>query len=221
MVNERIAPVALALTLTCAYGCRLLQRGPSDQEVIAAVEQRPPAPPTLGPTYLSEVTSVQVEQRGPYNSDGKYWPVRVRVKGRAKIRLTNAFQFGLVDGDAKKPAEPIEFVEDARLTKDDFGQWRTEYDYDPRGPIWRLTKATGPTLEAARWCVKCAVPARILRRCLPAAGGLRPPRKGRALFARFRARSRVGELVQLHPHSGVSLQIKGSRVGRAEKGDSR
>lgn len=138
MVNGRITAVALALTLACASGCRLLQRGPTDQEVVAAVEKAPPAPPTLGPTYLSEVTSVQVEQRGQYNSDGKYWPVRVRVKGGLKIKLTNALQLGLVGDDAKKPSEPVEFVDEARFTEDNFGKWRVAYSYDPRGPKWRL-----------------------------------------------------------------------------------
>lgn len=144
MVNRQITAVALALTLACASGCRLLQRGPSDQEVVAAVEKAPPAPPTLGPTYLSEVASVQVEQRGPYNSDGKYWPARVRVKGGVKVKLTNPFQFGLVGDDAKRPAEPVEFVEEVRLTKDDFGQWHAEYHYDPRSPSWRLSVPDPP-----------------------------------------------------------------------------
>lgn len=138
MVSGRLVAVAGALTLTCAGGCRLLQRGPSDQEVAAAVEKSPPAPPTAGPTYLAELASIQVEQRGPYNSDGKYWPVRVRVKGGVKIKLTNAFQLGLLADRAKEKAESVEFVEEARFTKDDFGNWKVSYSYDPGGPRWRL-----------------------------------------------------------------------------------
>ncbi len=138
MVGRRIVAAAGALTLTCSAGCRLLQPGPSDQEVAAAVEKSPPAPPTAGPTYLAEFTSVQVEQRGPYNSDGKYWPVRVRLKGGVKIKLTNAFQLGLLGDRAKENAESVDFVEEARLSKDDFGKWRVSYKYDPRGPGWRL-----------------------------------------------------------------------------------
>jgi hypothetical protein len=53
-----------ALVLTSAVACGLLQSGPSDKEVTAAVEKAPPAPPTVGPTILSEVTSVKVEERG-------------------------------------------------------------------------------------------------------------------------------------------------------------
>ena len=141
MARGPLIAVAGALTLTCAAGCRLLQSGPSDQQVAAAVEKSPPAPPTAGPTYLSELTSVQIEERGPYNSDGKYWPVRVRVKGGAKIKLTNPFQLGLLGDRTKEKAESVEFVEDARFTKDDFGNWRASYNYDPLGPRWRIDES--------------------------------------------------------------------------------
>jgi hypothetical protein len=141
MVGERIIAIAAAVTLTCAAGCRLLRPGPSDQEVAAAVEKSPPAPPTAGPTYLAELTSVQIEERGPYNSDGKYWPARVRVKGGVKIKLTNAFQLGLLGDRAKETAESVNFVEEARLSKDDFGKWRVSYTYDPSGPTWRFDES--------------------------------------------------------------------------------
>ncbi len=137
---RRTIAVAGALTLACAVGCRLLERGPSDQEIAATVQKSPPAPPTAGPTYMAQLTSVRVEDRGPYNSDGKYWPARVRVKGGVKIKLTNAFQLGLLGDPQKEKAEHIEFVEEAHLTKDDFGAWRVSYTYDPRGPKWRLAE---------------------------------------------------------------------------------
>jgi hypothetical protein len=70
--------------------------GPSDQEVIAAVKQSPPLAPTLGPTYLAEIESVQVLQRGRHDARGRYWPVRARVRGGAKMALTNVFQLGFV-----------------------------------------------------------------------------------------------------------------------------
>ena len=60
------------------------------------------------------------------------------MKGAAKIKLTNVFQLGL-SGDARKePATPVDFVEEARFTKDDFGNWRVSYAYEPGGPRWRL-----------------------------------------------------------------------------------
>ena len=139
MARQTIA-VAGALTLACAFGCRVLERGPSDQEIAATVQKSPPAPPTAGPTYMAQLASVRVEDRGAYNSDGKYWPARVRVKGGVKIKLTNAFQLGLLGDREKEKAEPIEFVEEAHLTKDDFGAWRVSYGYDPQGPKWRLAE---------------------------------------------------------------------------------
>jgi len=140
MERRRIIAVTVALMLPGTAGCRLLQSGPSDQEVTAAVEKSPPSPPTAGPTYLAELTSVRIEERGPYNSDGKYWPVHVRVKGDVKIRLTNAFQLGVIGDRANEKPEPLEFAEEARLMKDDFGSWRVAYNYDLRGPKWRLAE---------------------------------------------------------------------------------
>ena len=39
----------------------------------------------------------------------------------------------------------MDFVEEARLTKDDFGGWRVSYAYDPDGPKWR--RDDGGTLQ--------------------------------------------------------------------------
>ncbi len=139
MFTWRIAAVtAGGLLLSCAFGCRLLERGPTDDEVRAAVRKSPPSPPTLGPTYLSEVASVEVQQRGRYNDDGHYWPVRVRVRGNAKLQITSPFQLGLVGDPRKAPAEVVDFAEEARLIKDDFGKWGVSYNYDAAGPRWRL-----------------------------------------------------------------------------------
>ena len=93
--------VAGGLLLTCAAGCAVFESGPSDQELVAAVKKSPPSAPTVGPTYLAVIEAVEVQQRGRYNADGKYWPVRARVKGGVKIRLTNVFQLGLL-GNARK-----------------------------------------------------------------------------------------------------------------------
>lgn len=92
MVRSRAFSVAGQLLLTVAVGCRAFAPGPSDQEVAVAVKKSPPSPPTAGPTYLAQVESVQVQERGPYNAGGKYWPVRIRVKGGVKIKPTNVFQ---------------------------------------------------------------------------------------------------------------------------------
>jgi hypothetical protein len=137
MVRSRVVAIGGAL-LVLAAGCRFLGSGPSDKEIVAAVEKAPPAPPTAGPTYLSDVTSVSIEERGRFNSDGKYWPVRVRVKGGVKSRLTGFLRLALADAVAKEKSQPLEFVEEARLSKDDFGGWRVTYNYDERGPRWRL-----------------------------------------------------------------------------------
>jgi hypothetical protein len=139
MCAWRMALVMTAgLMLPCASGCRLLERGPTDEEVREAVRKSPPSPPTLGPTYLSEVTSVEVQDRGRYNGDGHYWAVRVHVKGNAKIKITSPFQLGLVSDPKKAPSEAVDFAEEARLTKDDFAKWRVSYNYDASGPRWRL-----------------------------------------------------------------------------------
>jgi hypothetical protein len=135
---RRLMGVVGVLVFTSAAGCGLLQSGPSDKEVTAAVEKTPPSPPTVGPTALAEVTSVKVEERGRYNGDGKYWPVRVRVKGSAKAKLNPFLMLALADAAKKEKPQPVEFVEEARLSKDDFGKWRVSYRYDLAGPSWRL-----------------------------------------------------------------------------------
>jgi len=134
---QGVALVTGGLLLMWASGCGVFANAPSDQEVVAAVKQSPPSPPTVGPTYLAVIESVQVLERGRHDARGRYWPVRVRVKGGAKMALTNVFQLGFVVDQRKDPPTPVDFVEEARLMKGDFGRWRVSYSYDPGGPRWR------------------------------------------------------------------------------------
>jgi hypothetical protein len=121
-----------------ASGCHLGESGPSDQEVVDAVRKTPPSPPTAGPTYLAEIASVTVEDRGRYNTDGNHWPVRVRVRGGLKIKMTNVAQMSRAIGSDKQPWKAVDFLEEACLARDDFGNWHVWYNYDPAGPRWRL-----------------------------------------------------------------------------------
>jgi len=134
--------------LAMGMACRALERGPTDADVIAEIKRAPPAPPTLGPTYLASVDLVEVRERGRYRQDGGYWSFRVRVKGGARIKITNPFQVGLVDASAREKAEAVDFAEEAHFTKDDFGSWRVSYAYDPNGPRWRTE--TPSTRESPR-----------------------------------------------------------------------
>jgi len=138
---QSVAFLAGGLLLTWASGCGVFATGPSDQDVIAAIKQAPPLPPTVGPTYLAEVESVQVLERSRRDARGRYWPVRVRVKGGAKIALTDVFQLGFVVDHRKDPPTPVDFIEEARFVKDDFGKWRVSYNYDARGPRWRFDQS--------------------------------------------------------------------------------
>jgi hypothetical protein len=139
MSTWRISAVAVAaLALPYAAGCRLLESGPSDEEVSAAIRKAPPSPPTLGPTYLADIAAVEIQQRGRYNATGRYWPVRVRVRGRVKLKLTNPFQLGVIADAQNGPPPAVDFSEDVRFTKDDYGNWRVSYSYNVSGPKWRL-----------------------------------------------------------------------------------
>jgi len=112
MAKWQIAGVAASgLLLSFTPGCRLLDPVPGDEEIGATVRKAPPSPPTLGPTVLTDVASVEIQQRGRYNADERYWPVRVHVRGSAKIKVTNLSQLG---------------------------HWRVSYAYDAAGPRWRL-----------------------------------------------------------------------------------
>lgn len=137
-MQRLIATVAGGLIVVSSLGCRAFSSGPTDEDVAMAVKKSPPSPPTLGATYLAQIESVEVQERGRYNRDGRYWPVRVRVKGGAKIAVTNALALGLLGNPATQPANVVDFVEETRFAKDDFGHWQVSYHYDPRGPRWRL-----------------------------------------------------------------------------------
>jgi hypothetical protein len=131
----------LGLLAVCTNGCHLFGSGPTDQEVVAAIKKSPPSPPTTGPTYLAEIESVEVQERGRYNADGEFWPVRVRVKGGLKVKVTNVLQLGLLGDPTKQPPKAVDFVEDACFAKDDFGNWNVSYNYDTTGPRWRIAEA--------------------------------------------------------------------------------
>ena len=88
-----VAVLAGGLLLPAA-GCRVIESGPSGQAVAAAGKKSPASPPAAGPTYLAEIQSVEVQERGRFNAAGRYCPVRVRVQGGVKIKVTNVFQLG-------------------------------------------------------------------------------------------------------------------------------
>ena len=132
--------VAVAgLPFAAVMGCRL-ERAPSDEEVITAVRN---SPPQLGPTYLAQVDVVEVQERGSYDRESRYWPIRVRVKGEARIKVTNPFRLGLLDDHSREKTEPVEFLEVARFMKADMGRWQVSYSYDAAGPRWRLVERDG------------------------------------------------------------------------------
>ena len=136
-----IAAVAAGLIVVSSFGCRAFGSGPTDQEVVVAVKKSPPSPPTAGATYLAKIASVEIQERGRYNTEGKYWPVRVRLQGGIKIKVTNLVQLGLMGNPENQMPKDVDFIEEARFARDDFGNWRVAYIYDPRGPKWRIDDA--------------------------------------------------------------------------------
>lgn len=138
-MNRSGLAAAITAVLLATPACHFVGSGPGDEDVIDAVRKSPPSPPTAGPTYLAEIASVTVEDRGRYSSDGKYWPVRVHVKGGVKVKVTNLLQLGLLGEAEKQTPKPIDFVEEGHFAKDDFGKWAVSYNYDPNGPKWRLS----------------------------------------------------------------------------------
>jgi len=66
-----------------------------------------------------QLTSVTVTRWGVFNKDEKYWPILVRVVGRATVSP-------LFPEDAGKIATPIrqfDQVTEFRLRRDDYGRW--------------------------------------------------------------------------------------------------
>ncbi len=141
METRRFFAVTVSLTLTGTAGCQLLHPPPSDQEVTAAVKESSPAPSTAGPTYLADLTSVQVEDRGLSNSDGKYWPIHVRLKGGVKINATpSSWGFSMVTQTRRR--SPWSSWR-RPLRQENFGKWRVSYAYDPHAAKWRRDDRDG------------------------------------------------------------------------------
>jgi hypothetical protein len=141
-VDTEVGDVVLLPADADFEGCCAQLRPIPRPHVVATAPGPPPPggrhPGAHPPDPSPHVAAVEIEERGRYNGTGKYWPVRVRVKGGAKIKLTNPFQLGLVGDPRKTPPEAVEFAEEARFSRDDFGKWRVAYAYDPGGPRWRL-----------------------------------------------------------------------------------
>jgi hypothetical protein len=100
---RRQALIAAILPLAWVACCHPRGSGPTDAAVVEVVRKPPPAPPTIGPTYMESIESVQVDERGPYNEDGRYWPVRVRVKGTVQVSRTSALLFDYSKTQGHRP----------------------------------------------------------------------------------------------------------------------
>ena len=60
------------------------------------------------------------------------------MKGGLKIKVTNLVQLSVMGNPEMQTSKGVDFIEEARFAKDDFGNWRVVYHYDPRGPKWRI-----------------------------------------------------------------------------------
>lgn len=58
--------------------------------------------------------------------------------------ITSPLQLGLVADPRKATPEAVDFAEEARLTRDDFGNWGVSYNHDSSGPRWRFSNHGTP-----------------------------------------------------------------------------
>jgi hypothetical protein len=65
----------------------------------------------------SNITSIKIIEWGDFNSDAKYWPVKVKVTGSAKLRVP----FG------KAEVRNFDEVGEFRFYKDDYEKWQSKF----------------------------------------------------------------------------------------------
>jgi|GEM_PF-2044988 hypothetical protein len=61
----------------------------------------------------ARIGTIEIKERGTFNKDGKYWPVKIRVVGSAE--LNDPFNQGKVSR--------FDQVAEFRFSKDDYGKW--------------------------------------------------------------------------------------------------
>jgi hypothetical protein len=65
-----------------------------------------------------EINLIEIKQRGNFNEQGKYWPVKVRVKGTCQRNVI---------GNKVDKAE-FDQTGDFKFLKDDYGNWKASID---------------------------------------------------------------------------------------------
>lgn len=127
--RRHLTAVGMAVGAVTLFGlaCTSPQGAPpTEAEILAAIRKSPPRPPTVGENRLVRVDAVVPIQRGAYNNDGRYWPVRVKLNGLMQLTgSASALYLALAEED-RKPS-PVEFVAEARLARNDYGEWAVQY----------------------------------------------------------------------------------------------
>lgn len=127
--QSAVATLAVAAVL---LGCN---SGPSDADISTAVSEVALKSKGLNPLTgkgssdcgvmhgkITEVTKVEVTERGAHNEKDGYWPAKLKLSGRCEAQKPNC-------GDSKNqpcPPEPATFEGvdiEVRLKKDDYGNW--------------------------------------------------------------------------------------------------
>lgn len=107
-------------------GCGGPPNPPGDNVVFELIRRTPPAPPMTFESAMVAIETLEVKARGRWNTEGCYWPLQVRVKGRCEV-VALGFQMLMQLGKDKHPTYDIDYVQEVRLSKNDFDEWTVSY----------------------------------------------------------------------------------------------
>ena len=115
------AMLAIGVPFWCSSACQMFASVPTAEEVVGPSRRLHRHRRRLAPPTWPRSNPWGSRTAGHYSADGEYWPVRVRVKGGVKVKVTNVLQFGLIGDAERQSPKPVDFVEEGRFTKDDYG----------------------------------------------------------------------------------------------------
>ncbi|MBP8945597.1 MAG: hypothetical protein KBG25_06880 [Paludibacteraceae bacterium] len=106
-------------------------KGPSDKEIKEAIteciENDPPLSWTggwLGGRRDVEIETIEIKQKGKFNKDEKYLPLRARVKGKCDVEeFTPGGGF-----EPKTVTKTFDRIANFKIYEDDYGDWEAYID---------------------------------------------------------------------------------------------
>lgn len=120
--GQRLWTVVVLLigTLALLSSC---SRGPSDDTIKSTITEhlKHQVPMSWSGSLLggqnAQIELIEIKQRGKFNDQAKYWPIKARVKGVCQANLV-----------FKTENRAFDEVGDFKLYQDDYGNWKASIE---------------------------------------------------------------------------------------------